>query len=831
MRALWHDTRYAVRMLKKAPGFTAIALVILAIGIGANTAIFTLINVLLLKPLPGVSDPGQLVLVADSRNGSFGYPHYEQFRDGSQSFAGLLAVADIGKRRMTLTGPRGAEAETISAQAVSGNVFSLLGVPVVLGRTLTAEDDLPNRPQAVAVLSHSFWRRRFGLDSSVIGSTIMLDDIAFRIVGVAGREFAGVEVGRTPDLWWPIHMLPQVDKRPDVLTSRGSRWLRVMGRLKPGVAEQQARAELDVVSQRMLSELATEYRLSGRERQEMLDLRINLTAAGTGYTGLRGQFRRPLVVAMIIGSLVLLVACITLAGLLLSRGAERLREFGIRAALGAGRSTLVRQLMTEGLLLAGLGGVLGLLLAQWGGRLLAGYLPGYGQTVLLTLTPDLRVLAFALGISAFTGMFFGLVPAWRASRADPVPALKDQTGNVTRGQSRQALNKSLVVCQIALSCLLLIGAGLFVRTLQRLRAWDPGFNREHLLMFTIDQPLIKQFDERRPNLHKEVLQRLEGLPGVRSASLAGVQSLSGNIGHRYRPKLAEARALPGGEDFRAYGIGVGPNYLKTMGIPLLRGRELSLEDEPAPAAGPASAVSVRVMLSESLARRLFGAEDPIGKVLLDVENPQLTLAVVGVVGDAHHQRLKAERLPMFYHLDFIWPTFYVRTQGSPRAVAGGIRQAVRAIDPRMDVSGLRTMDDVVDEQLLQERTIAQLAGFFSLSALVLAGLGLYGILSHNVVRRTREIGIRMALGAKAGDVLSVIVREGMALTLIGCGIGIALALALTRFVASLLYGVTPIDPTTFGGVTLVLMAAALLACYLPARRAARIDPMVALRYE
>jgi predicted permease len=829
MRTLWRDTRYAVRTLRKAPGFTAIALIILAVGIGANTAVFTLVDVLLLKPLPGVHDPGQLVLVTDSKHEHFGYPHYEQFRDRSRSFDGLLVVAD-GKRRMTLAGTR-AETETVSAQAVSGNFFSMLGVPAAIGRTLTAEDDLPNRPQAAVVLSHSFWRRRFGLDPSVIGRTVTLDNTAFSIVGVAKGGFAGVEVGRCPDLWWPVQMLPQVDKRPDALTSKGSRWLRIMGRLRPGVAEPQACAELDVVSQRMLSELATQYQLSGRERQEVLDLRIRLEPAGTGYTALRGQFRRPLIIVMIIGSLVLLVACTNLAGLLLSRGAARRREFGVRAALGAGRSTLVRQLLTEGLLLAAAGGALGLLLAQWGARLLAGYLPGYGQTILLPLTPDLRVLAFAVGISVFTGVFFAIVPAWRTSGADLVPALKDQTGNVAWGGSRQILNKSLVVCQIALSCLLLVGAGLFVRTLQKLKAWDPGFNREHLLMFTIDHPSIRQFDPRRTNLHKEVLQRLEGLPGVQSASLAGVQSLSGNIGHRYRPKLAEAGRTPEGDQLRAYGIGVGPNYLRTMGIPLLRGRELSLPDEPAQNAGPTSPMLVRVILSESLARRIFGAEDPMGQQLHDAENPKLTFEVVGVAGDAHHQKLKAESLPMFYHLDFIWPTFYVRTLGSPRAVAGAIRQVVREYDRQAEVTGLRTLDEVVDEQLLQERTLSQLAGFFSLSALVLACLGLYGILSYNVVRRTREIGIRIALGASAGGVLSEVVRQGMTLTLIGCAIGIALALALTRFVASLLYGIAPIDPVTFIGVTLTLMAVALLACYLPARRAAQIDPMATLRYE
>ena len=331
--------------------------------------------------------------------------------------------------------------------------------------------------------------------------------------------------------------------------------------------------------------------------------------------------------------------------------------------------------MTENLLLAALAGILGLFLAQWGGRLLATYLPGYGETLALRLTPDLRVLAFAFVISTLTGVFFGLVPAWRTSRVDPVAVLKDQTGNVTHGEPQHVLNRLLVVSQIALSCLLLIGAGLFVRTLQKLWAWDPGFNREHLLMFTIDHSLIKHFDERRTNLHKEVLQRLEGLPGVQSASLAGVQSLSGNIGHDTGQNWWKRSSSPGGEELRAYGIGVGPNYLKTMGIPLLRGRALGLEDEPAREVGPTSQMLVRVILSESLARRLFGTEDPIGKQLHDTENPKLTLEVVGVAGDAHHQKLKAERC----QCSIIWsssgPRFTSGRWGAPRPWRGAFAKS------------------------------------------------------------------------------------------------------------------------------------------------------------
>ncbi|MBI5386419.1 MAG: ABC transporter permease [Verrucomicrobia bacterium] len=827
-----NDLKFACRQLLRNRGFTAVAVLTLALGIGANAAIFTLIDALLLRMLPGVKEPHQLVLVKDSRHTSFAYPHYEQFRDGCQSFSGLIVTTGLSKRRMIVSGAGGGEAESAWAGAVSGDFFSVLGVAAAAGRTLISNDDRHGNPQAVVVLSHGFWEDRFGLHPAVIGKTILLDDTPFTIVGVAQQGFCGLEVGRSPDLWWPIQMLPLVDQRKDALATKDSRWLQIMGRLKSGVSEEGARAELDVVFQRMQSEQAAAYGLTGRERRQFMDLRIELQAAGTGYTGLRSQFRKPLYLLLAISDLVLLVACTNLAGLLLARGAARQREFSVRTALGAGRFILVRQLVTENALLALGGGLLGLVLAQWGAHLLAGYLPGYGRTVELKLTPDRHVLLFTLAVSAVTALLFGLVPALRTTRVDLVTGLKDQTGGATRRESGQLLNRLLVVSQIALSCLLLIGAGLFARTLAKLKAWDPGFNRERLLVFGIDHPRIKNFDARQVNLHKEMLRRLESLPGVQSASLAGVLSLSGNIGHRYRPKLVTHGAIPdSGEDSRAYGIGVAPRYFRTMGIPLLRGRDLGPEDELRAGASSTNQVLLRVVFSESLARRLFGEADPVGKQMHDAENPKLTLEIVGVARDAHHQKLRAERLPMFYHLDFIWPTFYVRTLGNPLAVAAGLRQVVREIDPQAEISGLRTMDDVVNGQLLQERTLSNLAGFFSLSALALACLGLYGILSYGVVRRTREIGVRLALGAQTRDVLALVIRQGMVLTLVGCAAGIALAVASTRLLSSLLYGVTGTDPLTLASATGLLGAIALLACWIPARRASRVDPMVALRYE
>ncbi len=838
MGTLWQDIRYGIRMLRRYPGFTTVAVLTLALGIGANTAIFSLIDALLLRSLPGVKDPHQLALVTDKGAGSHSYTLYERLHDRSQSFSGVFAVAGPRRRKMTIVGQHAAAPESVQAQVVSGNFFDVLGVSAALGRTLTANDDLRGRPQAVVVLSYNFWQHRFGLNPAVIGTTITLDDTPFTIVGVGARGFSGFTVEQRPDVWWPFWMMPQVDG-PDALEGFGevtSQWVQIGGRLKAGEAPAQVRSEVDVIVKQLFEEQVDKFASSEKDRQSFLDHQIELVSGGTGYSNVRREFQKALLLLMTTAGLVLLIACTNLAGLLLARGTARQREFNLRAALGAGRLTLIRQLGTESLLLAGVGGILGLLLAQWGVRLLAGYIPGYGKTVHLTLTPDLRVLMFTFAISAFTGMLFGLIPAWCGTRLDVAAALKEQSGAVPGRESGRRWSQALVVFQIALSCCLLIGAGLFVRTLHKLMTLDLGLNRENLLVFDLD--LGKGYDNSRwPSLRQELLRRLEGLPGAVSATFSNIQSLGGNEDSWGGPGKV---AAPGsgssaetGLDIR--GTGVGPRYFETMGIPLRCGRSFTSQDELAAQADPAKQATRAVVIDETSARRLFGAEDPVGKVLQPIGKSWPLMEVIGVAQDVMHKPVRwGPRISLYApdpRRDPGLTFFYLRTLGDPLRAAAGIRQIVWELDPQVEVSGLQTVRSLMDEQLRQERTISQLAGFFSLSALTLACLGLYGILSYGVARRTREIGLRMALGAQRYSVLSMVIRRGMVLVLVGCGLGVILAMALTRLVSSLLYGVTPTDPLTFILTILLLGAVAFVSCWLPARRAARIDPMAALRCE
>jgi predicted permease len=841
MGTLWQDIRYGVRMLRKSPGFTAVAVLTLALGIGANTAIFSLINALLLKSLPGVKDPQQLVLVTVRPWPFLSYPQYERLCNANQSLSGLFAHSgrDV-KYRMRVAGSDGADAEWVWAPPVSGNFFSVLGVPALLGRTLTPDDDHPSDPQAVAVISYDFWRRRFGQDPGAIGKTITLDDVPLTIVGVTPRGFLGFVVGKRQDLWWPIQMFPQVTGGAKYyLTNQGTLWLHIGGRLRPGAAEAQAQEELDVVFQRMLVAWADELGLSGSKRQGFLGYRIELQPAGTGFTWLRGEFQRLLFILMAIVGVVLLVACTNLAGLLLARGAVRQRELTIRAALGAGRLALMRQLVTETLLLAAAGGALGLLLAQWGVRLLATYICQSGQTAQLELTADLRILAFTFLISVGTGVLFGLLPAWRSSRLDVITTLKDQTGSVLVRRSGQYSNKVLIVAQIALSCCLLIGAGLFVRTVQKLRALDVGFDRENLMVFELYWP--KEYDETRAgNFKPEVLQRVQNLPGVHSASMSSINSLGGpgnEIWWGMEKVTVPGTGSTADEGLNVHATAIGLGYFQTMGIPLLMGRDFGPQDEPPAGVDQPSQSPRPVFIDQTSARKLFGDENPVGKLLKTSGWESWPyLEVIGVVGDVVHKELRKGPKISIYVLETCqscWALcyFHVRTSGSPLGVAGGIRQVVRELDPQVQVTGLSTVDDLVNNQLHRERMLSQLASLFSLSALALACLGLYGALSYAVARRTREIGIRMALGAQRDDVLSAVIWQGMTLTLAGCVLGVVLAVALTRIVSSLLYGVTPTDPLTFVLTVLLLGGVALVSCWLPARRAARIDPMVALRYE
>jgi predicted permease len=835
MTTLWQDIRYGVRVLAKNPGFTAVAVLTLALGIGANTAIFSLINALLLKSLPGVKDPQRLALVTVNGWPNLSYPLYEHLRDNSQSFSGLFAGAGISKRTLRVVGSGAVEEVPAWNQAVSGNFFSVLGARAILGRTLTPDDDRAGAPQPVAVLSYDFWERRFGRDPAVLGKTVMLGEVPLTIVGVAAREFLGFVVGSRPDLWWPIQMVPQVQAWDDALTEGGSQWLQIAGCRKPDVVEAQAQDEVGVVFQQMLLAQPGKWPLSETDRQKSLT-RIELRPAGMGFTWLHREFNRMLFVLMAIVGLLLLVACTNLAGLLLARGAARQREFSVRAALGAGRVALIRQLVTESLLLALAGGVLGLLLAQWGVRLLANYLPEQGDAVQLQLTPDLRILAFTFLVSLGTGLLFGLLPAWRSSRLDVRTALKDQAGNLMGRLSGQSWNKALMVAQIALSCCLLIGAGLFVRTFQKLRTVDVGFDRENLMVFGLTLGKGYENSSRRGSLYEDVVQRVQNLPSVRSVSMSSIQSLGGGeIGVGLDKVAVAGPDATADEGLDVRGTAVGLGYFQTMHIPLLLGRDFSPQDELMAQTDPAGQVPRPVILDQTSARRLFGEENPVGKLLRTRRSSRAQLEVIGVVGDVIHKGLRGgPRISVYCLVTYrsgLLEFFHIRTSGSPLAAATAIRQVVRELDPQVEVSGLHTTDDLVNDQLRRERMLSQLSGFFSLTALALVCLGLYGILSYNVARRTREIGVRMALGAQKYDVLSGVIRQGMTLTLVGCGLGVLLAVALTRIISSLLYGVTPTDPLTFALTVLLLGAVAFVSCWLPARRAARIDPMVALRCE
>jgi predicted permease len=712
----------------------------------------------------------------------------------------------------------------VNAQAVSGSFFNVLGVPAFVGRALAPADDGTDNPQPVVVISHAFWQRRFGADPSVIGRAIQLDTVPFTIIGVMPADFSGIQVEGRVDLWWPVRMLPQVDgDERDLVRARpeAGEWLTVFGRLRSGVTRQQARAELNVFYQQQLSEQAAARATQWTEsqRSNFLSQTIELEVAGGG-TSIGRRFSRLFGILSGTAGLVLLIACANVAGLLLARGAARRRELAVRSALGAGRGRLARQLAVESLLLAVLGGAFGLVFARWGTDVLAGYLPQHGRAFDLTL--DRRVVLFALMTSVLTGVMSGLVPALRLSRVDLATAMKNQAGQMTGGAHARA-NHALVVGQIALSVILLAGAGLFVRTLRNLYRLDLGFQRDHLVLFDLDFP--RTYDAgQRAELNARILQLVSSLPGVRSASLSGAGLLSGNI-VRTRFSVDGYTPQPD-EKMQVTAVVVGPRFFETLRIPLLRGRELATAEVSSPP---------KIVISESMARRFFGETDPTGH-LIRHGRESTPFEIIGVAKDTTYQNLR-EKTPLEYYVPYfggmtnIPPTFYADTTHDPSVLEANLRPIIRLVDPRVTIREMRTMKEVIDGTIVQERAIAQLASFFSVFALILASLGLYGVLSSGVVHRTREIGVRMALGARASEVLSLVVRQGLGMALLGCVLGIAGALVLVRLVASLLYDVKPNDPFTFVATALVLVGVALLACWLPARRAAKVDPMEALRYE
>jgi predicted permease len=823
---LGQDVRYGSRILRRNPGFATVAVLTLALGIGANTAIFTVINTLLLRSLP-VKDPGELVSLSvverDRPSYNFSFPLYEQFRDSSRNLSGIFAAGGSPKRRMIASGFGGTDTEFVRAQEVSGNFFSLLGVSAEIGRTFTAADDQAGNPQPVTVLSHAFWVRRFGADPSVVGKTIQFEDVPLTIVGITPPNFFGFQPGENPDLWWPMQMVPQVDRGfwGQRLKKDESSWLRLMGRVPAGVDRSQAQAQLDQIAQRHLA-----------QGEPVTDRKIILQPGHAGYTRLRQQFRKPLLILMVAVGLVLLIACANVAGLLLARAAARQREFSVRSALGAGRLRLFRQLLAEGLLLAGLGSLLGLLVAQGGTRALLLLMDVQEHSVAFNIAPDARVLLFTIAASVVTGSIFGLAPALHSSRIDLASALNATAGGVAGNASGQRINQTLVIAQVALSLVLLIGAGLFVRTLEKLKGTDLGFNRENVMLFDLE--FTQRLDTARgASLFKEVLARLETSPGVRSASLSSYYLASGGVWTE--DVVPEGYVTRRGEDLSAHVLAVGPRFFETLGAPVLSGRDFGLQDER-PDDSPGTNALRAAIINQAAARRYFADANPVGRHFQFREQPGPQHEIVGVVKDVRHLSLREPAGPTIYLFSVQQPsdlglTFVLRTDAGAGAMTSAIRGIVREIDPTVQVRNPRAMDALVNEALHRERVLAQLGGFFSLFALALACLGIYGVLSLAVVQRTREIGVRVALGAQRHDVLWLVIGRGLKLVLIGSVIGLIGAFSATRLVSGMLYGVTPTDPVTFSIVALALIVVALLAAWLPARRASKVDPMVALRYE
>jgi predicted permease len=832
---MFQDLRYGARLLLKSKMLTMVAVLSLAFGIGANTAIFSLINALMLRPLP-VKNAQELALfsiVQPSRaDHGFNYSLYETFRDGNQSFTGVIA-ADRGWRGRLLVNEPGAGAESVQEQRVSGNFFSVLGVNAVVGRTLIEADDNLSNPEPGAVISYEYWRRRFGLDPQVVGRRLTVNDTALTIVGVAPPGFFGFEVGNRTELWWPL--------KADISRLKGWGWLRVIGRLRPGVSMAQAQVEMETIFQRILNEdVARSTDWTPAQRRKHLERHISLESGSAGHTDLRQKFRQPLFILMAAVGLTLLIACVNVANLLLARAATRRKEIAVRLALGAGRFRLLRQLLTESVLLSLLGGAAGLLFARVFLRGLITFLPQQAHKTTLDVSPDARVLAFTLLVSVMTGLLFGLAPAWQATRLNLTASLKDQTG-ASASRSRLTLNKALVVAQVALSLFLLIGAGLFARSLRNLRTLDAGINYENIVQFRLDTG-EGHSAEQLTDLYKRMLARLESLPGAQSATLSNYSLLDGGY-------VRTGVSIPGytpapDADMSSMNITVGPRFFETVKMPILAGRDFGPQDERPPAPpknasaatgpkSPADAPPLSAVVNQAMARYFFGNENPVGKRFLD--DGQM-IEIIGVTRDSKHVNLREQPQRVFYLYYFQqrWrgiATLQLRVSGEAVDYAATIERLARELDPQAPVYGLRMMRDWVDDSLTQERFIGQLGSAFSLFALLLASVGLYGVMSYTVTRRTNEIGIRMALGARSADVVRMVMKETMLMVAIGMAIGLGAALATTRLISTLLFELSPYDPSTIAAAALLMTAVAALAGYLPARRASRVDPMTALRCE
>jgi predicted permease len=881
MNTLLQDFRFGWRMLAKSPGFAAAAILILALGIGANTAIFSLLDAVMLRSLP-IHDPSRLVVLrwiahqspsftemssfGDCEGGgeenptgcSFTYPFFERIRSQKDVFSGATAFA--GPAQLVLSGI--GSARMAQGELVSGDYFSTLGVNAVAGRTLGPDDDTVSSAPA-AVLSYGFWQSAFGGDPSAVGRTILLNTVPFTVVGVAEPGFTSFAPGKTQDLFLSLSILPRLnipwgrDTR-----SADNSWLVVVARLKPGMAVKNAQAAASLIFR---NEMLYEKKPLSKASDEPA---IVLAPAQSGLTGARHAFSEPLYVLMFAVAFILLIACANVAGLLLSRASARQKEMAVRLALGAGRARIVRQLLTESVLLSLAGGTLGILFAYWGVYAMTTLiLADPGRPFPFVVEPDLRVLVFTIAVSLITGILFGLAPAFRGTQVDLTPALKENASTLPasniRSGRRFLFGKALVVVQVALSMIVLLGAGLFVRTLQNLRSVNPGFDTRNILLFSIDPTLLKYQDSKIQNLYRNLQEQLASLPGVLSASYSSNALLSGGLWS----SSVHIEGQPEKSTQQVDMLATSRDFLRTMRIPLIGGRTFTSEDfkqaaeaaeaqrvdedppiPPTPAKGIGSPTAagplIPVMVNQAFVREYFADQNPLGKHLTkgnsEETSGELARAsprskgweIIGIVGDTKYNNLRREVHPTFYAPVVGGGAYFeLRTAANPAALIPAVRKAVNRADGNLPLIEIQTQSDKIDELLVEERVVARLSSFFGLLALLLACIGLYGLLSYEVSRRTREIGIRMALGAERHDVTRLIIVRGIRLTLVGVAAGVAGGLAVTRVLSSLLYGVKPADLTTYLAVTMLLSAVALMASYLPARRATKVDPMVALRYE
>jgi putative ABC transport system permease protein len=815
------DVRYALRALRSSPGFAAIAILSLALGIGANTAIFSLINAVILKTLP-VSHPEQLVqIVMKTQYGtSFTNPVWEQVRDRQDIFSGAFAYSP---NRLNLA--VGGEVRNASAGWVSGDFFRTLGVNPVLGRTITTADDKRGCP-AIAVLSYGFWQREYGGAADVLERRLTLDSHPVRIVGVAAPGFDGLQVGEPTEIYVTLCAEGILNRESSALDKRANWWIWIFARLKPGVGEQQALARLNTLAPQIFAAtLPPNYPLDAQKYH--LRRRFDLLPGANGYSNVRSEYKGALYTLMVVVGVVLLIACANVANLLISRAAVRRKEIAIRMAIGAGRARLIRQLLTESLLLSSVGSVLGVLFAQWASRMLVLFLSTSNSTVVLDLSIDGRVLAFTTAVAVVTGILFGLAPAWQGTRVDPNPAMKANARGVVESHARFSIGKMLVAAQVALSLVLLVGAGLMLKTFAKLATLDTGFNKNQVLLIRVDPRNANVPLDRRLPLYQELQQRLAAVPGVRSASFADITPVSGSDSNQL--VYIEGYVPKSRKDSVVWTNSIGVGFFATMETPFIAGRDFNDHDTM-----HAPLVAV---VNETMAKKFFGSPAAaMGRTFrngfIEISDP---IQIVGVVRNTKYLGLREEGEAIaYYPLSQLppmrWANFLLRANGPAVSLIPGVKAAVDEVNHNITLR-FRTLALQLDESLGRERLLATLSGFFGALALALAVIGLYGVMSYNVARRRNEIGIRIALGAEQSRVLRMVLGEAAILVVAGLTLGLVGAIFGTRFLASFLYRLEPNDPTTLVAACIILAASAAVAGFLPARRAANLDPMTALRDE